>query len=142
MYSPYLSDVISTKLRSQTVAAIRDVIPKDIEFTHIAVRGLSGMLVATELASLMGKEVMIVRKRMTKHCFFRVEFFGILEGYIIVDDLIETGSTIKKIQKYISEGKKEKIYNLNHAELKAVVCYNENDGDNPEKICGVPVFTV
>lgn len=142
MYSPYLSDVISTKLRSQTVAAIRDVVPNDIEFTHIAVRGLSGMLVATELASLMGKEVMIIRKRKTKHSFSRIEFSGTLEGYIIVDDLIATGSTIKKIQKYISEMKKEEIYNLSHAELKAVVCYNRNEGENPERICGAPVFTV
>jgi orotate phosphoribosyltransferase len=144
MYSSYLSEVIETRDRAHTVVAIKDLIAKHkIRFTHIAVSGLSGMLAATELASLMGKQVMIVRKRITKHSDFRVEFCGEVKGYIIVDDLISTGATVRRMKKYI-DNEKEKVQTtvMGNAELKAVICYNETWDSNPRTICNVPVFKV
>lgn len=144
MYSDYLFEVVSTKRRSHTISAIKDLIlSENIEFTHIAVMGLSGMLVGPQLALLMGKEIIVVRKTQTEHSMYSVEFDDSVEGYIIIDDLIESGATIKNIKKAIEkEKKKVQPMSLKNAELKAVICYHAAWKDNPKRICGVPVFNV
>lgn len=72
-----------------------------IEFDTIACTGVSGIVIGLALAQRMGRKVAIVRKngdgthsgnRIEANCF--PEEIG---KYIIVDDLTESGKTIKRI---------------------------------------------
>jgi phosphoribosylpyrophosphate synthetase len=65
----------------------------------IVVTGLSGMLIGIPVADALGRPLAIVRKNRGLH---RSIEGSIASKYIIVDDLIETGDTVKRITNTIS----------------------------------------
>ena len=81
---------------------------KRLKFTHIAVTGLSGLLVGPSVASLLGKEILVIRKDVNdspSKC--QVEFSKKVDGYVILDDLIETGKTVNNIISVVQKSKDE-----------------------------------
>ena len=81
---------------------------KRLKFTHIAVTGLSGLWVGPSVASLLGKEILVIRKDVNdspSKC--QVEFSKKVDGYVILDDLIETGKTVNNIISVVQKSKDE-----------------------------------
>ena len=72
---------------------------KHFEFDFVACSGLSGAIFASVLCEKMDKSLIVVRKGESSHSMHKVE--GLPEHgkhkYIIVDDFIASGRTIKHI---------------------------------------------
>ena len=73
-------------------------------FEAIVVRGTSGLLVGPMVAALLKKPWCIIRKPGdSSHSDHRVEGWRNFKSYIIIDDLIATGETIRTIQKTVRD---------------------------------------
>jgi hypothetical protein len=66
-------------------------------FDAIAFRGMSGALVAPIVGYLLGKPVVLVRRGENSHSKYLVEGLHEVNRYIIIDDLISSGTTINTI---------------------------------------------
>jgi adenine/guanine phosphoribosyltransferase-like PRPP-binding protein len=76
---------------------------KGVEFDAIAFRGMSGCLFAAPLALRLGKSLLMVRKPNQSHTYRIVEGDKLARTYIIVDDFISTGETMREIVKALSD---------------------------------------
>lgn len=97
----YMEDVLFA--RDEVIAdAVKKLESYTPGFEAIAFRGMSGAIIAPEIAGKLRKKVILVRKKEIRdhqsHSSRMVE--GWLGGmrYIIVDDLINSGNTVKTIQ--------------------------------------------
>jgi orotate phosphoribosyltransferase len=77
--------------------AMRYLKKAKVEFDTIVFRGVSGMLFGPTLAVYMNKAMIVVRKDEARHSKHSVEGNRATEKYIIVDDFIATGETVKNI---------------------------------------------
>ena len=69
------------------------------DYEAIAFRGMSGALIAPTVALRLKKTLIMVRKPETvTHSRMRVEGDSGAKRYIIIDDLISTGDTVRQIQ--------------------------------------------
>lgn len=108
---------LSKNNRRKTIKKICDaLIKKGVKFDSFVGRGVSGITVASMLAYRMNKNLVVVRKdKHNSHSNLMVE--GIIHDrhtFIIVDDFIETGSTIDTISLKIEP----------YGKIKGVVLYN------------------
>lgn len=82
--------------------ALRALAP--IEFDAVAVRGMSGAMIGPVIAHEMHKDLILVRKQGDEahsrgsYCHHLSD----IENYVIVDDFITTGHTLKEIIKCVS----------------------------------------
>lgn len=74
---------------------------RKLDFDTIAVSGISGLLLGAPLSNAINKELVIVRKKDDKnnHSGDKVEGYSRPNRYVIVDDIISTGDTVKYIKK-------------------------------------------
>lgn len=97
----HTSMVLNHKYRNKIIIkSVCDLRKIADDFDAIACCGTSGMLVVPQIAELLNKNIIVVRK--TEKCYsqFIVEGANTLR-YIIVDDLICSGNTTKYIKKQI-----------------------------------------
>jgi len=74
----------------------------DVHFDAIAVRGMSGATMGSIVAHLMDKDLFLVRKEGERtHSSRRLEGPNGPCDYVIIDDLISSGETVKTIQQEI-----------------------------------------
>lgn len=94
---------LSPDTRRETVKqVIRCLSPLD--FDAIAIRGLSGLLIAPIVAMEMNKTLLVVRKPDEKcHSSKRIEGDYNTRRYVILDDFISSGSTVYAIYDEIKE---------------------------------------
>ena len=98
---PALDPATRRDIFNKVIYSLRD---RAVEFDAFACRGLSGMLVAPIVAVEMHKTLLVVRKSDTdNHSSRMVEGDVGARRYVIVDDLISSGSTVKAIIKEIRE---------------------------------------
>ena len=72
------------------------------QFDSIACCGVSGLMVVPQIAEILNKNIVIVRKSERRYSEFFIE--GVASSnYVIVDDLICSGDTIKRIVNYIRD---------------------------------------
>ena len=84
--------------------ALKVLEPIKKTFNAIAFCGMSGALIAPMIAKELGKELILVRKTGDKnHSCYKVEGYLNAEKYIIVDDFIDTGATVRHIKKSIKK---------------------------------------
>lgn len=107
LQADYLGDLFHQEKKKTILRNIyRDL--KHIDFDVIAVRGISGLILAMTVADKLGKDVLIFRKQTERaHSMYRIEgwFPSRTQKWIILDDFIVTGGTIKAIFKLaLSEG--------------------------------------
>jgi adenine/guanine phosphoribosyltransferase-like PRPP-binding protein len=97
------------------------------DFDTIVCTGISGVVFAPALAKKMGRKIAIVRKaRDGTHSSNKVEadcFDDEFGNYIIVDDLISSGNTVKRITKAITKHTRGKgrcvgVYLYSYDELR------------------------
>jgi adenine/guanine phosphoribosyltransferase-like PRPP-binding protein len=99
-HAMYLEDVIRTERLRRTVKRAVKILSR-YSFDSIAFQGMSGALIAPVLAIALNKTMIMVRKERSHSCRF-VEGDCGTRTYIIVDDFIESGKTIKNIYKRVS----------------------------------------
>lgn len=103
--SSYLHSALDPeKVKTTVKETIRMIKQSKIEFDSIAFRGMSGALIAPMVAMALGKPVSMVRKREhNSHCGLMVEGCDDPATYIIVDDMISSGETMKLIVKAMGD---------------------------------------
>lgn len=124
----YLNEVLEPDLLSDRIAAtVRTLSDSGVEFDSIVFSGYSGALVAPAVCARLGKFPAIVRKEKEDSHGERVEYFygRKLGRYVIVDDFIETGATIKRIVSTISKDTRDRI--KERAELVGVLLWKRPD---------------
>jgi len=135
MNSHYLRDVFDPEVYSRTIDCMVHHITeyqKKNRIDAIAFRGLSGSLIAAPVCHLLHLPMICVRKGQEDcHSPYRVE--GKFETsnntlqYVIVDDMIVTGATIKEIVNSVRSEAKELNYGKKKNRLrvspKAVFLY-------------------
>ena len=94
----YLEHLIRTKNLQETITRAIAVLRKH-DFDALAFRGASGMLLGVPLAVALDKTMIMVRKdtQGTCHSSYPVEGDAAAKRYVIVDDLIRTGATVRAI---------------------------------------------
>jgi adenine/guanine phosphoribosyltransferase-like PRPP-binding protein len=107
-------------------------IRKTHPFDAIAFTGTSGMGYGFPLSFLLKIPVIHVRKKNKSHCNYAIEGTLSSKRYLIVDDFIETGATVKRIKKVIKDYSPKSI-------PVGIFLY---DGIRFEDCAGLPVFTM
>ena len=99
----HLSYVLRPEIFTKVAADITSLIRTSaIDFDAIAFCGHSGALLVPTVATNLGVGMLMVRKSIQGcHSIHPVEGFSKTEKYIIIDDLIDTGKTIDRIQRRI-----------------------------------------
>lgn len=112
--SSYLNDVLSPSSLKQIAAKIcRKLKYRKNDFDVIAFRGMSGALIAPIVAAKMNKGMLMVRKESDKnHSNFTVEGNIAGDRFIIIDDLVCTGDTIREIVSKVQKGTSKKFVGL------------------------------
>lgn len=102
-HADYLSDCFDIKKRVRTVNRLWEfVIKEKIEFDSIAVMGISGLVIGSILSYRLGSNLCVVRKTKRTHSENKVESgFNNIESYLIIDDLMDSGKTVRSIIKEI-----------------------------------------
>lgn len=112
--SSYLGHLFHHELRAEAIERLRHAIAESgVQFNAVAFRGWSGALIAPELASLLGCGLVGVRKDYDEEPAHGYEVEGHTKTslrYIIVDDFISGGTTVKAIIEAISNDAKQ--YNM------------------------------
>jgi orotate phosphoribosyltransferase len=120
----YLHNALERSQRQKAVERlVKGIRASKISFDAIAFTGLSGALVGVPVADRLKKPIIAIRKEKTSHTTALVEGCHNQERYIIVDDCISSGDTIKNIQ-----SKMEKDLEFKHYQLQAVFLYNGGYG--------------
>jgi orotate phosphoribosyltransferase len=107
IYTGYLGESAFDGKRSHKLikSMIKLIKKEGIRFSTIVYRGHSGAIVAPAVAVQMRKNLALVRKpKESSHSHRKVEGY-LAEGmkYIIIDDFIDSGKTIKTITDAISD---------------------------------------
>ena len=120
--SQYLHELYRPKDLQHLIRKIRRAL-QYIRYDAIAFRGTSGAAVAFPLSVDLGKPLLHVRKKGC-HCREKVEGQVDAKTYVVIDDFVSSGATLREIKKQI---------NLVHKRYKeplpkcvAVVLYNSN----------------
>lgn len=99
----HTSRVLSHKYRNQVIMDTYTNLKKyDGSYDAIACCGISGLMVVPQVAELLKKNIVVVRKSTDGYSDFMVEGASTRQ-YIIIDDLICSGGTVKHIIKNIEE---------------------------------------
>jgi orotate phosphoribosyltransferase len=95
--------VLNHKERNRIIIkAVCDLRKISNDFDSIACCGVSGLMVVPQIAELLDKNILIVRKNEKRYSEFRTEGIAPLR-YVVIDDLICSGTTVKNITSIIKE---------------------------------------
>lgn len=102
--SSHTCQVLNHKNRNKIIVkAVCNLRKMTDEFDSIACCGVSGLMVVPQIAELLNKNIVVVRKTDTKsYSDFIIEGVAPFR-YIIIDDLICSGATIRYINNIIKE---------------------------------------
>ena len=89
-----LNPRVRTKAINRAVKMLKPVADK---FDSIVCTGVSGLLVAPDVAKKLKKDLLIVRKEENRHSIHVVEGVWEPRRYIIIDDLCESGKSVKRM---------------------------------------------
>ena len=109
--------VLNHKVRNKIIIkAVCDLRKISDTFDSIACCGSSGLMVVPQIAELLNKNIILVRKKNDK-CYSNFAIEGVSPfRYIIVDDLICSGGTVRHIKRTIRE-------DVNRAKCVGLYCY-------------------
>jgi adenine/guanine phosphoribosyltransferase-like PRPP-binding protein len=94
--SDYLGSVLDHERQAETISwVLRQARP--FAFDTIVFRGMSGCLVAPTIGFMLNKRLLMIRKSEDHHSDHTLEGAIDIKQYLIIDDLIQSGGTINKI---------------------------------------------
>lgn len=100
---PYLRSALVKKERNIALKKAKTFL-KEYKFDAVVGTGVSGVVFGSMLALVMSKDFVAVRKSSTSaHSSKRVEGLDGRFKYIIIDDLIDSGATLKNIKKEMEQ---------------------------------------
>jgi adenine/guanine phosphoribosyltransferase-like PRPP-binding protein len=136
--------VLNHKVRNKIIIkAVCDLRKIADEFDSIVCCGVSGLMVVPQIAELLNKNILVVRKNEKRYSDFRSEGVAPFR-YVVVDDLICSGATIRHIKNIIKD-------EYSRAKCIGVYCYLPNecaykDDREGSKLCerdlGVPLLNL
>jgi len=136
--------VLNHKARNKIIIkSVCDLRKISNTFDSIACCGVSGLMVVPQIAELLNKNIVVVRKGERCYSEFRTEGVAPFQ-YIILDDLICSGGTVRHIKKVIKDE-----YSRSHC--IGVYCYLPNEcayhpDEQGSKICkrdfGIPLLNL
>ena len=85
---------------------------KDVDFDTIVVTGLSGMGAGSILAHSMGKNLFVIRKQGEQAHDWRPAFGAMGQKWIFIDDLLDSGSTYRKVQEHMANASKDDSFEM------------------------------
>jgi hypothetical protein len=96
--------VLNHKVRNKIIIkAVCDLRKISDQFDSIACCGTSGLMVVPQVAELLNKNIVLIRKQNEK-CYSNFAIEGVKPfRYIILDDLICSGDTVRHIQRTIDD---------------------------------------
>lgn len=95
--------VLNHKIRNKIIIkAVCDLRKIKDQFDSIACCGVSGLMVVPQIAELLDKHIVVVRKDEKRYSEFRTEGVAPFR-YVVIDDLICSGTTVKYIKQVIKE---------------------------------------
>lgn len=96
--------LLNPKIRNKIIFQCIDDLKKHFsKFDAIACCGTSGLLVVPQITELLKKNIIVVRKKNDQR-YSPFEYEGVVpRKYLIIDDLICSGKTVKHIINTISE---------------------------------------
>ena len=95
--------VLNHRVRNKIIIkAVCDLRKISDQFDSIACCGVSGLMVVPQIAEILNKNIVVVRKGERCYSEFRTEGVAPFR-YIIVDDLICSGGTVKHIKKVLKD---------------------------------------
>lgn len=102
--SSHTCHVLNHKVRNKIIIkAVCDLRKMSNEFDSIACCGTSGLMVVPQIAELLNKNILLIRKKNEK-CYSDFAIEGVKPfRYIIIDDLICSGNTVRHIQRSIRD---------------------------------------
>ena len=125
--------VLNHKNRNKIIIkAVCDLRKISDSFDSIACCGVSGLMVVPQIAELLNKNIVVVRKGEKCYSEFRTEGVAPFR-YIILDDLICSGSTVKHIKRVLKD-------EYSRSNCVGVYCYLPNecayrDNEEGDKLC-------
>ena len=136
--------VINHKERNKIIIkAVCDLRKIADQFDTIVCCGVSGLMVVPQIAELLNKNILIVRKNEKRYSEFRTEGIAPFQ-YVVVDDLICSGATVKYIKKIIRD-------EYPRSKCKGIYCYLPNEcayksDSEGSKLCqrdlGIPLLNL
>ena len=99
----YLKSVTTQKnWRKSITRLLKGIRESSLDFDSVVFAGMSGALVAPTIAGRLRKSILMVRKAGDQnHGGYRLEGNPDTRNYIIIDDLIASGDTIRHMMKTI-----------------------------------------
>jgi adenine/guanine phosphoribosyltransferase-like PRPP-binding protein len=95
--------VLNHKVRNKIIIkAVCDLRKISKDFDSIACCGVSGLMVVPQIAEILNKNILVVRKDERRYSDFTTEGVAPFR-YVVIDDLICSGKTIKHITDTIKE---------------------------------------
>ena len=95
--------VLNHKERNRIIIkAVCDLRKISNDFDSIACCGVSGLMVVPQIAELLNKNILIIRKNEKRYSEFRTEGIAPLR-YVVIDDLICSGTTVNHITRIIKD---------------------------------------
>jgi len=89
--------VLNHKIRNKIIIkAVCDLRKISKDFDSIACCGVSGLMVVPQIAEILNKNILVVRKNERRYSDFATEGVAPFR-YVVIDDLICSGKTIKHI---------------------------------------------
>lgn len=121
IHSRYLNSPLDKDKRKEILDRLeKQIDDSGIVFQAIAFCGMSGALIAPALAQRLNCGLILVRKeKEPRHTYLKVEGYTKGSRYIIIDDQIATGNTIKYILETIHQDD-----NFQEMNAQAVFLYN------------------
>lgn len=123
MASVHVVKLLDHKLRADIIVRVfRELKKNKWKGVAVASSGVSGNIIAPQAVEMLGNPLIIVRKKGEE--FHGCEWVETLIkdedqfDYVIVDDLISTGDTVKRIDKLV-------VAKFPNANLKAIIIYND-----------------
>lgn len=141
----HLKKIFNSRQYARSISVLCDGISRSkINFEFIAFRGYSGSMIAPAVAHKLNKQMCLIRKGSEKRHSARL-IEGFVGGrYIIVDDLISTGNTIRQIIKSLNS-RSGKEWNCSESTCVGVFLY-DTDYYKSEgflyKDKSIPVYTL
>jgi orotate phosphoribosyltransferase-like protein len=133
--------VLNHKERNKIIIkAVCDLRKIKNDFDSIACCGVSGLMVIPQVAELLNKNIIIVRKKNEeRYSEFKTEGVAPFR-YVVIDDLICSGSTLKYITKTIkAEYSRSKCIGL-YCYMPKECAYNSNNIKFFEKDFDIPLL--
>lgn len=136
--------VLNHKIRNKIIIkAVCDLRKIANSFDSIACCGVSGLMVVPQIAELLNKHIIVVRKGEKCYSEFRTEGVAPFQ-YIILDDLICSGNTVKHIKKTLKNeyGRSQCVGIYCYLPEECVYKSNQEGSKFCQKDLGAPLLNI